>query len=318
MTEKIIEVGLGAMNERAKAELDIQLKEKRQIEIEKMYAPRAPNLIPIIFALATVSVLVFGWRAGLDDYITAESGLGYWLGIVGGSMMLVMLLYSVRKRVKWMRRLGAIRHWFRLHMILGILGPVLIMFHCGFKLGSQNSNVALASMIIVAVSGVVGRYIYGKIHFGLYGSKVTLQQLQMDESIAGKELSRIFEDGSDWHRKLQKYHAMAGDEPGGLIRCFFRLLWLNIQTRYANNSAKRAVKKACKNMARQDCWGRRKYRKTFRTCNSYLKAYFITVRKIAGLDFFERLFAMWHILHIPLFVMLILTASFHIIAVHMY
>jgi hypothetical protein len=68
-------------------------------------------------------VLYDGWRNRGDNYLTAESGLGYALGIVGGSMMFTMLLYTARKKIRFMRRLGALKHWFRAHMVFGVLPP---------------------------------------------------------------------------------------------------------------------------------------------------------------------------------------------------
>ena len=73
-----------------------------------------------------------------------------------------------------------LRSWFSLHMLLGVLGPLCILLHCNFRLGSTNSNVALAGMLLVAGSGLIGRYLYGKFHFGLYGQQVGLQQLKTD------------------------------------------------------------------------------------------------------------------------------------------
>ena len=40
--------------------------------------------------------------------------------------------------------------------------------------------------------------------------------------------------------------------------------------------------------------------------------------KVAGFSFFERLLSMWHILHMPLFVMLLIAGIVHVYAVHMY
>jgi hypothetical protein len=74
--------------------------------------------------------------------------------------MLLLLLYSVRKRVRWLARFGETRHWFRTHMMLGIVGPVLILYHCNFDLGDLNSKVALYCTLLVAGSGVLGRYLY--------------------------------------------------------------------------------------------------------------------------------------------------------------
>ena len=62
-------------------------------------------------------------------------------------------------------------------MLLGIFGPVLIFFHANFSLGALNSNVALFSMILVAGSGVIGRYIYTQIHTGMSGARLDVGDL---------------------------------------------------------------------------------------------------------------------------------------------
>ena len=93
-------------------------------------------------------------------------------------MMLLLLLYSARKHVRWLKFLGPTVAWFRYHMILGVLGPLCILYHSNFGLGATNSNVALFSMLTVAGSGLIGRYIYARIHHGLYGSKLSLGELK--------------------------------------------------------------------------------------------------------------------------------------------
>jgi hypothetical protein len=61
-----------------------------------------------------------------------------------------------------LKPLGTVAFWFRAHIVLGVIGPVLILLHTNFSLGSVNSNMALLEMLIVAASGVGGRYLYGK------------------------------------------------------------------------------------------------------------------------------------------------------------
>ena len=55
--------------------------------------------------------------------------------------------------------------WFNAHIFLGLYGPVLILYHCGYSLGAFNSNIALWSMITVAISGVIGRFLYNRPQF---------------------------------------------------------------------------------------------------------------------------------------------------------
>ncbi|HET8709864.1 MAG TPA: hypothetical protein VFM32_00705, partial [Spongiibacteraceae bacterium] len=114
------------------------------------------------FAVAVLAALVYGWQHRDEYYLTAEHGIGYALGIIGGSMMLLLLLYPLRKRLSFMGRWLPLRHWFRTHMILGVIGPLCILYHCNFHLGAANSNIALLCMGLMVGSGLIGRYIYGK------------------------------------------------------------------------------------------------------------------------------------------------------------
>jgi hypothetical protein len=136
-------------------------------------------------AYALIGVfLVAGWLLRDLKLLNPEQGTGYWLGIIGGSLMLSLLLYPLRKKVRFLHRLGSTRRWFRMHMILGLLGPLLVLYHCNFQLGSFNSRVALYCMLVVAVSGIIGRHFYAAIHRGLYGRKLTLGELQRELAIS--------------------------------------------------------------------------------------------------------------------------------------
>src|SRR3546814_4337178 len=95
-----------------------------------------------------VTCLVIG--IGRSGAYTANSPLGYWMGVVGGSLMLLLLLYPLSKRARALRELMPLRYWFALHMFLGIFGPVLVLLHSTLRLHSLNATVAFWSMVIVA------------------------------------------------------------------------------------------------------------------------------------------------------------------------
>lgn len=80
--------------------------------------------------------------------------------------MLLLILYPLRKRFRILHGLGRVTSWFRIHMVLGILGPTLIILHSNFKIGSLNSRLALFTMLVVVASGIVGRYLYSQVHKG--------------------------------------------------------------------------------------------------------------------------------------------------------
>jgi hypothetical protein len=88
--------------------------------------------------------------------------IGNALGIVGGVLLLLMYLYPLRKKWKWLSRKGKTKNWLDYHILMGLVGPVLITFHSSFKL-SGVAGFAYWSMIAVVASGIVGRYLYGRI-----------------------------------------------------------------------------------------------------------------------------------------------------------
>src|SRR6202008_3819336 len=95
---------------------------------------------------ALLLVLYLGWSMPTERYITPTRGFGYALGIIGGSLMLLLLVYSARKHFTWLSWLGPTPSWFRFHMVLGILWPVCILYHANFATGPASSNVGPRAM----------------------------------------------------------------------------------------------------------------------------------------------------------------------------
>jgi hypothetical protein len=270
------------------------------------------------FAALVIAVIALGWRAPLDDYITPQRGLGYALGIIGGSMMLSLLIYPLRKRVRWMRSLGTVKQWFRSHMMLGVLGPTCILYHCNYHLGATNSNVALFCMLTVAGSGLIGRFIYAKIHHGLYGTKVTLKQLREDTLLTRGRLNEVMELAPGLQDQLDAFEQSVLKRPANVVHGAWRLVTVGARTHLAYWASIRTLRRAFAEAARHHDWNRRERRRYYRDARRYLRAYLGVVRKIAEHSFYERLFALWHVLHLPLFFMLLISGVVHVFAVHVF
>ena len=55
-----------------------------------------------------------------------------------------------------------------------------------------------------------------------------------------------------------------------------------------------------------------------RTAYAYIENRISATRRVIELSAFERLFSLWHALHLPLFFMLLVAGIVHVIAVHVY
>lgn len=266
-------------------------------------ASAAPHVPAMLFGAAVLAVLAWRWQARDTTSLTAETGFGYALGLIGVGCMLALLMYPLRKRVRIMRTWLRVGTWFRIHMMLGIMGPAAILVHCNFQWGALNSAVALFCMLLVVASGIIGRYIYGKIHFGLYGQKATRDELLRQINQQRRELARYFAD-ADAVRKLELLHAAFSRE--------------HISTLDAMLAASRARnhKKALARYvnSRHDA----NVTAAWSACQQTLDECLGNWRRLAQLAFFDRMFSWWHILHLPIFVMMIVTAVIHVWAVHSY
>ena len=270
-----------------------------------LYRPRARGFLLLLAYLLVLAVVYLGWNNRLSQPLTAESGMGYALGIVGGSMMLLLLLYPLRKHLRIMRHLGPVKFWFRTHMLFGVLGPVFILFHSGFQLGSLNSNVALFCMLVVASSGLVGRYFYTKIHHGLYGRKATLDELIRHSALLQGALQAALTAYPAAVQQVEAFEQQARQAPAGFAASLFRLISLGTRTWILYLLLRLRVPRALSSRER-------------RSMLRHVGARLESIRKIAEFQFYERLFSIWHVLHFPLFLMLIISGTVHVIAVHMY
>jgi hypothetical protein len=276
------------------------------------------GLGPVIFASAVIAALYLGWVNRDEGYITAESGLGYWLGIIGSLMMLLLLLYPLRKRARFLRGLGRVPAWFRSHMILGIVGPTLIVFHANFRSTSLNASVALFFMLTIVASGIIGRYLFAKIHMGLYGTKAEIKGMLSDADLMKHAL------GGDYEGAGRLLSELGSFESRVLVRHsnFFSSLWafIALSWRWQNLRARllKEAKAAIEAEGKHRGWGWRARRKQVARVKEHLSIYFAAVNKAARFGVYERMFALWHVLHMPLFFLLVLTAILHVVAVHLY
>lgn len=249
-----------------------------------------------LFIFTIVITLLWAWLVRDYRYLHAESGLGYWLGIVGGSLMLVLLLYPLGKRWRPLQRLMKLRYWFRLHMLLGVLGPVCILLHSNFNLGSTNSTVALVAMLLVSGSGLIGRYFYGKFHHGLYGAQVELRQLRQElDGVYGqlphsKGVDALYRGCCD----------IIASQQGDVS--YRKLLSQRFWLRRMKRQARRVARGSNSEQAFAD----------------HYRELADVLDKLASVRLFERLFALWHVAHIPVFFLMVVTAIVHVFVVHWY
>jgi TRAP-type C4-dicarboxylate transport system permease small subunit len=114
--------------------------------------------------------------------------IGVKLGMVGVLMFFLIYLYPLRKKWGWLGRMGNSRHWLDFHIVLGTAAPVIVAFHASFKFGNI-AGMAFYSMLMVTLSGFVGRYLYSHIPRSLNAAELSMKEIQEKEEALRKELA---------------------------------------------------------------------------------------------------------------------------------
>jgi len=272
----------------------------------------AERTVAILFYALVVILMYNGWRLRDEGFIDAERGVGYWLGIVGGVMLLLQFVYPMRKRIKALRFLGSIRLVFRAHIAQGLLAPLIILYHSNFELGATNSNVALFTMLVVAISGLIGRYLYSRVYKDYNDYEKTVEQLRnefTDDHSGAEEKATVIPELSP---HLVSYEAAARNSSKGLT-CFATIPYFA----FTSYLAQRKIWQSYKSRIKKQKGGAVSEEELNETKN-HIYAYFNSLRKISGLDFYVRLFSQWHLFHLPFFILMVITGIVHVFFVHMY
>lgn len=221
--------------------------------------------------------------------------VGHGLGIVGSTMMLLLLLYSVRKRWPRLRGFGRLSRWLDIHIWLGIVGPLLVVLHSSFKVGGL---VALSfwSMIAVASSGVVGRYLYVQIPRTRSGREMDLRQVEAQEAALTERLRTGFSVGQDTLARIDA--ATFVSAAGGTLRALGAGMVHGMTLRYRIHDALRraGVPGDVRRRAGRILCERARLR-----------------RRITLLDRTQRLFHYWHVVHKPFAAVMYLFMIVHIV-----
>lgn len=268
------------------------------------------------FALAAV-LIYLGFNLPLARVLSPERGVGYALGIIGGSAMLLLLVYPARKRLPWLGVFGSVKTWFQIHMVLGVAGPLLILYHSNFSLGATNSNAALFAMVIVSASGIVGRYFYARIHCGLYGHRTNLAELQTSaESLRTKVAGASFVP--ELLAELEVAERRLMQRSKAPLRVLLRPVTVSARMWIERHRlTRRAVTELRATAARSRVIAER-HEHFERAVRGYIARRLQATRQVAEFEAYERLFSLWHVLHLPLFFMLLIAGVVHVVAVHIY
>jgi hypothetical protein len=115
----------------------------------------------------------------LHTQLRSSGSIGLRLAFLSLAMFGFLFLYPLRKRSKWLSSIGSTRRWLNFHILLGMSTPLVVTFHTSFRTHGI-AGLAYWTMMIVALSGVVGRYVYAKIPRNRTAAELSMAELEAE------------------------------------------------------------------------------------------------------------------------------------------
>lgn len=234
----------------------------------------------------------------LYDAFKPSGFVGHGLGVVGSLFMIVgVATYSIRRRAHRLAGFGKLKYWLQFHIFLCTLGPFLVLLHTAFRFQGIVA-IAFWSMAIVVASGVIGRYVYARIPKTINGQFLSLQAVQREQQEVVEGLkARLGAAGGVLDSLLDEGPREA---PRGIVGAMALAVWQDLTARARTRRIRRLL-------------ARRGVRPEDRAA---VLAGFREQRRLQNqillLRPFQRLFGYWHVLHLPLAIVMFIIMALHV------
>jgi hypothetical protein len=238
----------------------------------------------------------------LDYRVFRPSGtMGLLYGYAGTAMMVLMLVYSIRKRTRLLGQSISLQSLLRFHIYLGIMGPLLIVLHTSFKVQGLVA-VSFWSMVAVAASGFFGRYLYLQIPRNIEGTELTIQELErLNDDVTTALRSRFRLDDAAISRLEGVTTRFTSGFQGGAFRAVMLLL--------ADDLVRFLARRRFAHEIRTALPLPRAVLREF-THSAFQRA--LLRRRVALLAQVQQIFHYWHVIHKPFAIIMYLIMLVHI------
>ncbi len=272
--------------------------------------PGLLNRLQISFGGALLDAPLQALNSVFSD-IRFGSGLRFWLGASGATMMALLLLYPLRKMLARGRTFGSIGTWFHVHMLMGLGGPVLVLYHANFSHGGSNANVALWSMLTIATSGILGFFIYGRASAEFYSVR---QQVREQVEAITAVLEKLEGMPPAKRQLIQEMEAFEAE------------LLTPRRGVFASAGARVEIEQRRMRFARAITWLVAQYARATgcvpadanrirAALFSHLNAFTRIARHASSRSIREQIWARWRLFHLPVFLIMIVAVVLHVRAV---
>jgi hypothetical protein len=306
-SDKTTKINRGKMNTTLttatqKKEITAPPQTKRHYLLWSIYLVSCAVIIWFLIHGEAYYLTPYAQRPHHPDYqaLRPAGSIGLIFGITGAAMMVLMLIYTVRKRTRLLGRWLSLRQFLHFHIYLGIIGPLRIVLHTSFKVQGLVA-VSFWSMVAVALSGFFGRYLYSQIPRNIEGDELTLQEIDhISEYLAGELRDKYALEEADL-KKVEEVLDDSAKTSSGTFASVMNLIKDDIIRPFSKRRLRMRLARILRLPKAQ--------------FNHFLETSFERIqlkRRIAMMDQVRQLFYYWHVVHKPFAIIMYIIMCIHI------
>jgi len=278
--------------------------------------PRPPrrSLLPVLLPAAALLGASAYWssyylagssvrvRSPLHAWLRPSGTLGQSAGILALLVFLFLWLYPLRKNGRWLRW-GALSSWLRVHVSFALVLPLIAAFHASWRFDGLI-GLGFWAMMVVWLSGIVGRYLYVHIPRGAAGLELSADEISSER----RELLR--EIAATAGLPLPQVESLLRSDPtsyhGLGVLATLRQMARDERDRVR---AARALRRIC---ARLPGGRGRLDRQALRQVVRLARRQMSLTQQARMLSATQRVFRLWHIAHRPFAIVALVAVLVHV------
>ncbi|WP_455375464.1 hypothetical protein [Kaarinaea lacus] len=265
---------------------------------------------------AFILISVIGWKISREINFLNGGDFIYNTGLIGGILMLLTLPYPLVKRIGFLSRRSSSTHSYNMHMICGGVGALLIMIHSSFEFRSINSSVAIIAMVLILISGALGRYLYT--HFSLLLHRMYIEVKSTEPVFYDSFSAYNCSSTTTLTHRLSNFVQYSFNQPSNLFEFLFRCFSVTPRGLYTYVVSSLDIYKILRSASKQGQIEKQKVKETRKQHKNELREYILKITKMGYLNLLEQLVKHWRMLHVPFLYILFITSIVHVVVVHMY
>jgi hypothetical protein len=245
-------------------------------------------------------------RHAWHPWLRSSGWVGQSCGILVFAGFLFLWLYPLRKRLVRWTWLGSTGRWLEAHIAVGLTLPVLGAVHASWRF-TGIIGLGYFAMLVVVLSGIVGRYLYTRLPRGRKGLALGLEEAEGERMKLLVELANI----TGLEREVVGSVLAASPLPErslGIGSTLRQMLRDDRARRRAVADLRRRWEALGENRPPLDP-------RALRRLQALARRQMALSQQVRLLDATQRLFRLWHVAHLPVALTALVAVTIHVVVV---